>query len=238
MSTEERTATTGLSSHNLEHLLNIAEEVKASMIPENNTWIYDSIVDRIHEVGSKEEEIQTVICNIISEYQDEGRYNESLIAVWPDQARIGKENKRRENEILIKKIEILNKVLEFIIDRYDVIYHFLNIDLYQSRFPLLSKVQALDKKGKNTYDIIKEINEENNATYALGIFCYFDFIPQLMINFDCTNETQLSKHLVTWFKDEVTDIHIRIVIQYFISGRRNNHNYDKVMDRITEKFPL
>lgn len=238
MRTKENTIVNELSSQNLKKLLNIAEEVKASLITEKNDWIYDSIIDRIHEEGKKEEEMQKVLSNIISEYQEEGRYNESLIAIWPQEASIGKENKRRENEILIKKIEILNKILEFVKERCDVNNQFLNIDLYQFRFPLLSKVQALNNKGINTYDIINEINFEHNATYTLGIFCYLDFIPQLMIHFNCSNVTQLSKILVTWFKGKVTETHVRIVIQYFISGKRNNPNYDKVMDRITERFPL
>jgi hypothetical protein len=107
MGTNTAHENTKMSERDLKYTLSLVEEVKAIIIPESHTWIYLSIVEKIRETSSTESEPQKLLKRIISDYQTEGQYNESLIAVWPDEARIGKENKRKENEILLFKISFI-----------------------------------------------------------------------------------------------------------------------------------
>ena len=83
MVTETAHEKINMSDRDLKYTLSLVEEVKAIIIPESHTWIYESIVEKIRETSSTESEPEKLLKRIISDYQTEGQYNESLIAVLP-----------------------------------------------------------------------------------------------------------------------------------------------------------
>lgn len=238
MSTKERTKTKGLSSHNLKHLLNIADEVKASMIHENYTWIYDSIVDRIHEVGSKEEEMQKVLFNIISEYQEEGRYNESIINVLPDEATIGKNDKRIENEILLFKIGFIQEVLNILITDQELSSSFFKVNILRKGLTELASVKKLNENGIKTRAILEYIKKHNIVSHIIALFYHLGFLDYIQTHYNCKNHMDVSREVYSWMAEGTNKNTVEKAVRYYMNNGENDKQFDNPLKLVQKAFPL
>jgi hypothetical protein len=236
MNTKTSKNEVSIINHEVNYLINIVDNLKYSMIPDNYTWIYEEIIERINESSDNCINAKTILENIISEYHEEMSYNESLIAIWPEEARIGIHNRRKENQVIQFKITFINKALEWITRESEIMFAFFEVDLFEHGFSTLPNVLELNNKGFSTFDIIQSINEEDNITYALTMFVYLDYIPMLKEKYNAKNLNQLSNELRSWFQKDFSPDHIRLVLSFFESKNDDKPQYVKVMDRIIEKF--
>jgi len=238
METNTAHENTKMSDRDLEFILSLAEEVRANMIPESNTWIYEIIVEKIHETSGKENKPQGVLNKIISDYQTERQYNESLIAMWPKKARIGKEAKRTENLVLNFKIEFIEIMIDLCSSDLELINSILNVDLYKKGFLNLESIQTLRSKGIKPRNILEYIKKEPHTNHVIALFHHLGFLEYLLKQYHFVDHLGVSKEIQSWFIKKGSYDQVRRAVKHFMLKEKYNDDFDPPIKVIRKLFPL
>lgn len=238
MTTETAHVKIHMSDRDLKYTLRLVEEVRARLIPENNTWIYDTIVQKIRETSSTESEPQKLLNRIISDYQTEGQYNESLIAVWPDEARIGKEHKRKENEILLFKISFIEEVQNLLMFDQELTSGFFKVNLIRKGLIELESVKKLKENGIKTRTILEHIKGNNIASHIIALFHHLGFLEYIKRHYHCKNNMDVARETLSWMNEGISPDTIKKPVRYYLNNRKGDKQFDIPIESAQRAFPL
>lgn len=238
MKTETAHEKINMSDRDLKYTLSLVEEVKAIIIPESHTWIYESIVKKIRETSSTESEPQKLLKRIISDYQTEGQYNESLIAVWPDEARIGKENKRKENEILLFNISFIEEVQNLLMFDQELTSGFFKVNLIRKGLIELESVKKLKENGIKTRTILEHIKGNNIASHIIALFHHLGFLEYIKRHYHCKNNMDVAREILSWMNEGKSEDTIEKPVRYYLKNRKGDKEYDNPLELAERAFPL
>lgn len=238
-STESNSAENkGLTSQELNSILSVVDEIRSSRITKRNNWIYKSIVEKIHEVSIKECDPQSVLSNILSDYEEEVQINESFIKVWPEEATSGKENKRIENENLSFKISFIQAVAELYSSERELSSVFFKVDLFRKGIISLESVEILKKKGINPRNLLEYIKKKPHISHVIALFHHLGFLEYILKQYQLVDHIGVSKEIHSWIGKRVSYDSVRRAVKHFMLNEEYDKEYDSPLEKIKELFPL